>query len=101
METRRRFFQHGRGQARSVPGTFLACLRHHVRSPRVLLLFHPHHPPVPPPDPLVETLSLDLPSPTTLSYTYSTPCSVPAFSCNVNNCHHQHSFLFHYFTYPC
>ena len=42
-----------------------------------------------------------LPTPTTLSCTYSTPYSVLAFTCNVNNCHHQHSFLFHYSTYPC
>src|SRR4029434_1420459 len=47
---------------------------------------------VSPPDLLVETLGLHLPTPTTLSCTYSTPYSVLAFTCNVNNCHHQHHF---------
>src|SRR4029434_3048664 len=34
-------------------------------------------------------------------YTYCTPYSVLAFSCDVNNCHHRHGFLFHYSTSPC
>src|SRR4029434_2605173 len=30
---------------------------------------------------------------------YTKVCA--SFTCNVHNCHHQHSFLFHYSTYPC
>ena len=29
------------------------------------------------------------------------PHTLLAFTCNVNNCHHRHSFLFHCPTYPC
>ena len=56
---------------------------------------------VSPPDLLVETLSLHLPTPSTLSCTYSTPYSVLAFTCYVRNCHQRHSFLFLFSTYPC
>ena len=34
-------------------------------------------------------------------HTLTLPHSLLAFSCNINTCLHQHSFLFHYSGYPC